>query len=221
MLEQYALYLFGAGILLAVLGYVWLIVRAYRVRRAWGRAVLFFPPSSLFFVFQHRREAGGPLAVLLLGALVGAAPVGVNLYQWHFRNLGEREKIVDGELHLTLTGWDRKDYSILQAKPQTAVLQMANADVNDQVLEYLKGMDQLRELDLNDTAVTDEGLRVLAGLPRLQQLRLRKTKITDAGFREVLFAKESLLDLDLTGTSVASKTIREWKKAHPDRKVLD
>jgi len=43
-----------------------------------------------------------------------------------------RERLVDGQAHLTLTGWDRDDYSVLQARPQTVVLQMANADVTDE-----------------------------------------------------------------------------------------
>jgi hypothetical protein len=96
---------------------------------------------------------------------------------------------------------------------------MANPDVTDETLRYLEGMEQLRELDLNDTAVTDGGLATLAKLPKLEWLRLRKTAITDQGFREHLFNKSSLMRLELTATKVASKTVREWKAAKPDRKV--
>ena len=49
---------------------------------------------------------------------------------------------------------------------------------------------------------------------------MARTKITDEGFRQNLLAKESLMNLDLTATSVAPKTVREWKAVKPDRKAL-
>ena len=73
-------------------------------------------------------------------------------------DLGPRDKNVDGERHVTLTGWDRGDYSVLRLMPDVSVLQMANADVTDDVLEGLRGMKNLHELDLNGTQVTDAGL---------------------------------------------------------------
>jgi hypothetical protein len=132
------------------------------------------------------------------------------------------EQIVDGELRITLTGLKDFDYATLKEKPQTVVLQMANADVDDQTLEHLKGMAQLRELDLNGTRVTDRGLAVIATLPVLKTLRVARTKISDEGFRTHLFAKESLERLDLTSTEVKGKTKREWKKQRPaEREYVD
>ena len=101
-------------------------------------------------------------------------------------DLGPRETIVDGQRHITLTGWDRKDYALLGSKHDVAVLQMANPDVTDQTLEHLKGMNRLKELDLNDTQVTDSGLKILRDLPALASLRLKNTKVTDQGFQESL-----------------------------------
>ena len=101
-----------------------------------------------------------------------------------------------------------------------AVLQMANPDVNDQSLESLKGMKLLRELDLNGSQVTDAGLEILKELPALTALRLARTKITDKGFRSTLFAKESLMQLDLRGTGVSRETIQDWRDAKPGRRVL-
>jgi hypothetical protein len=101
-----------------------------------------------------------------------------------------------------------------------AVLQMANADVNDQSLESLREMKSLRELDLNGTQVTDAGLEVLKELPALAALRLARTKITDKGFRSALFAKESLMQLDLRNTAVSPETIRAWREAKPGRHVV-
>jgi len=81
-------------------------------------------------------------------------------------------------------------------------------------------LKQLRELDLNNSQVTDAGLKELAELPKLRDLRLARTKITDEGFRKYLLSKESLMNLDLTGTNVASKTVREWKSTNSERKAL-
>jgi hypothetical protein len=93
---------------------------------------------------------------------------------------------------------------------------MANPDVTDQTLELLDGMDKLYEIDLSRTQVTDAGLRRLTALPRLRILRLRGTQVTDAGFREHLANKESLEQVDLQETQVASNTLREWKAQKPD-----
>jgi hypothetical protein len=220
MLEQYAAYAVFAGVAIVVFGWFWLVVAASKVRVWWGLGVLLFPPLVLLFLLRHGRKARGPLLAMLLGGVVVAAPYAVNYYQEKYVDLGPRERIVDNELHITLTGWDGTDYGVLRARPQTVVLQMANPDVTDQTLEHLRGLTQLRELDLNDTQVTDEGLRVLSELPRLESLRLRGTRITDEGFRQALLSKESLKELDLRETQVASKTVREWRSANPDRKAL-
>ncbi len=97
---------------------------------------------------------------------------------------------------------------------------MANADVKDETLRYLPGLKQLRELDLNNSQISDAGLKEISELPKLRDLRLARTKITDDGFRQYLLGKESLMNLDLTETGVASKTVREWKAANPERKAL-
>jgi hypothetical protein len=127
---------------------------------------------------------------------------------------------VDGERHITLTGWDQKDYGLLGSKTDTVVLQMANPDVTDQALAPLPRMTKLRELDLNNTGITDEGLKVLKDLPALSMLRLKNTKITDQGFQESLAGMESLTRLELSGTSVSEETIQTWSKAKPGRRAL-
>jgi len=149
-----------------------------------------------------------------------ALPIAVNSLMIRFVGLGPHDKIVSGERHLTLTGWDRKDYSAIASSNDAIVLQMANPDVSDETLQYLTGMTQLRELDLNNSQVSDAGLKILAQLPALRDLRLARTKVTDEGFREHLQGKASLMNLELTGTTVASKTLREWKSAVPERKYL-
>jgi len=100
------------------------------------------------------------------------------------------------------------------------VLQMANPDVTDQSLEPLKAMNALQELDLSGTQVTDMGLRILKDLPALVRLHLARTKITDQGFHEALFAKDSLMQLDLRSTQVGRETVQAWRDAKPGRRAL-
>jgi hypothetical protein len=221
MLEEYAVLVLLVGLGIAAVAYLWLLVAAFRASKGWGFASLLLPPLALVFLVTHPRKSAGPLVLGLVAGGLLAAPYAVNYYNARYVSLGPREKTVDGELHLTLTGWDETDYSVLDNRPQTVVLQIANPDVTDRTLDHIRGMDQLREVDLNDTQVTDEGLAILAALPRLVEVRLARTKISDAGFRKYLAGKESLLKLDLTGTKVLGKTRRDWKKARAGREYLD
>jgi hypothetical protein len=165
------------------------------------------------------RPVRWPACLLIVAAVLVAVPYGVNAYAQRHLDLGPRERVVDGEVHLTLTGWDRSDYSFLRNKPDTAVLQMANADVTDDTLEYLRGMTHLRELDLSGTAVTDRGLTALDGLP-LEKLHLARTRVTDAGVREHLTPLQTLRLLDVSGTQVSDEALAAWKKARPGRRAL-
>jgi hypothetical protein len=218
--ELVGFWMIVAGLAVAVIADVWLLVVAFRTRVLWGVALLLFPPAALVFICVHFRRSLAPLALFVAAGLVIGAPYAVNSFIVHHVDLGPYERIVDGERNLTLTGWDRKDYSVLDDKSDAVVLQMANADVDDGTLEHIRNMKRLRELDLNDTQVSDAGLAVLAELPNLQTLRLRNTKITDEGFQKLLAGKESLMELDLQGTQVASKTLRAWKAAREGRKAL-
>jgi hypothetical protein len=129
-MEALAMYLFYGGVALTVLGLLWLLVAAFRQRVWWGLASLFVVPL-FFFALIHRRKALWPVVVLLLGVATTGAAWSLAAYAVSV-DLGPREKQVEGETHLTLTGWDGTDYSILRGKPQTVVLQMANPDVTDQ-----------------------------------------------------------------------------------------
>jgi hypothetical protein len=218
MLEKYALPVIALGAVLGVVGFLWLVVRAFREKVLWGLALVVFPPAGLIFIWRHFGKSAAPLAVLVLAGVITAAPYAVSYYETHFVPLQPYEQVVDGERRITLTGLKDFDYSTLRAKPQTVVLQMANPDVDDRTLENIKGMEHLRELDLNGTQITDQGLAIVAALPQLKTLRLARTKITDDGFRSQLFAKESLVHLDLTSTEVKGKTKRDWKKQKPDER---
>lgn len=211
-------YVFLSGLAVAAIGLVGLMAAGFQERWAWGLGIVAFPPAGLVFALRHPRRSAWPASVMALGLALVAAPI---LYNRLVPiDLGPRERVVDGEVHLTLTGWDRKDYSILGRMPDVVVLQMANPDVDDAALRHVAGMSRLRELDLDGTAITDEGLRSLSGLERLESLRLRNTAISDAGFREVLAPMASLKRLDLTGTRVGRDSVREWREAKPGRRAL-
>jgi hypothetical protein len=222
MLERYGFYLLVLGFAIGCFGWLWLVVAAFKVRVLWGFLVLFLPPSAVLFIAGHFRRALHPLLVLVLACIVMAAPYGLSYYERNFGKLGPYEQLVDGERRITLTGLQDFDYSTLVSRPDIAVLQMANANVTDETLNYLSGMGRLRKLDISNSQVTDDGLKRLAELPQLQELYLARTKITDEGFRNHLATKESLLRVDLTGTAVRGKTKRDWKKSKPaEREYVD
>lgn len=198
-----------------------------------GTALPVIPAGNSNFAIRHRARC--PISLFVLGFILAGGAYAANLYGQAFLDLGPRERIVDGERHLTLTGWDpslswwdrwrsgkdRLDYSLIRDRPNLVVLQMANEDVNDGALANLLGQDHLRELDLNGAHITDEGLPFLSQLPELQELRLARTAITDEGFKKYLADKKSLMKLDLTGTAVKGKTKRDWKKEQEGRQYLD
>ena len=168
--------------------------------------------------FRNWKKGFVPLGLIALGLAITAFPTAYS----HLApiDLGPRDKMVEGERHLTLTGWDRHDYGVLGSMGDLVVLQMANPDVTDQTLDHLKGMNRLKELDLSDSQVTDAGLRLLKNLPALTTVRLKNTRITDQGFKEALAEKESLIQLDLTGTQVNRETVKAWRSARPGRRAL-
>jgi hypothetical protein len=216
-MENFALYFYLGGAVVGLLGLVWLWVVAFRQRFAWGLGIILFPPLMLIFVPKHFRQAWRPAAVMVLACVLLATPMTA---VWLFPekiDLGEREKNVNGEIHLTLTGWDRKNYNLLKQKTHIAVLQMANADVTDATLENLRGMDKLYKLDLGNSQVTDAGLKVLQDLPKLRELYLNGTKVTDAGLKEHLAAIATLERLDLRNTAVTEEAAKEWRKGNPKR----
>ncbi len=217
-IEGRAYYMQLGGITLAALAWIWLLVRAFRENRKWGIGSLVFPPLGFIFAARVPRRGAIPLGTFLVCLLVAGVPAIYTLTVPP--DTSAHDRVVGGEEHLTLTAADPKTAPDLKQKQDVAVLQMANPDVNDQTLESLKGMKLLRELDLNGSQVTDAGLEILKGIPTLVSLRLARTKITDKGFRSALLAKESLMQLDLRGTSVSKETIEDWRTAKPGRRVL-
>ena len=82
MLEEYAIYVFALGAILALVGYVWLVARAFRERALWGWLLILFPPSALVFIGRNFRKAAGPVRMLGLAAGMAAAALAVALAAW-------------------------------------------------------------------------------------------------------------------------------------------
>lgn len=189
-------YCFYAGVVLGLIAVCWLVASLLKEPR---RLV---PPIFLLML----------AVVLVVGPAVISRTMTVSL--------GKIERIVEGERHVLLNGWDGESYTFLRTVPDAVVLQMANADVTDETLDVLGNMPKLRELDLNDTLITDVGLAKLAKLPALKTLRLRATKITDAGFRQHLMESPTLQQLDLRETAVMLDTVEQWKAGGEARRAF-
>jgi hypothetical protein len=217
-MELVALGVFAGGVLIGTVGHIWLICRGWQVRWYWA-LMLLFSPLAVLFLIRHFKKAIAPAAVMLLGVLVALAPfVYTHLVPPDLGPFIKPDN--EGRLVIGLSGWNRTDYSVVEAYPKVVKLEMANADVNDQTLQYLKNCKELRELDLNHTQVTDAGLAVLAGLPNLEVLHMRGTKVTDAGFKQHLEALPALKQIDFRDTEVSLETQKEWKKAEKGRKFM-
>ncbi len=218
--------LFGiltAGLVVVALGYLWLIVRAFRTGFWWGAAtVLLGPLGGLVFFLAHYVRAAAPVGVMLLGGLVIGGT-------YTYNELVRPPKVAvtedkGEEKHGSLTGAGETDLvEYLKTNRDLAVLQMAGRkELTDEVLlEHVRGMPNLRELDINDTPITDKGLEVLASLPKLEALRIARTKATPEGVRKFVLTLKGLKNVDVGGLGVPSKMLREWKNAEPDRKYVN
>ncbi len=73
---------------------------------------------------------------------------------------------------------------------QLKELNLEATPVTDRGLKHLQGLKQLRTLILDDTRITDAGLALLAGLGELEELSLQTTPITDAGIAHLARLKK-------------------------------
>lgn len=216
--EQTGFLILVAGLACAILGYLWLVVRAFRTHAGWGLAALLLPPvGGAAFALSHARRVAGPIALLIAGILITASPIAINRFMPVKKE--EIKNVTAGETDLTITGMAGYDYATLRDKTDLTVLQMANPDVTDAHVENLRGLGKLKRLDLSDTAVTDAAIPVLAALPALEDVKLARTKVSDAGVKRLLAEAKRLRAIDVRGTEVKSATLRDWKNADKDHRA--
>ena len=222
MYELFGVSVIFLGTLLLLFGTLWLIRNAYRTRRWLGvlLALTACLGTPLIYGLVRYRQNIRPLMLILAGMIIGAIPFAAeHAYEFVF-GLGERERVIDGDRHLTLTGWDHKDYAtVLSRRKDVAVLELGNSDVTDETLTLLCEMSRLKELTLNDTMVTDAGLEMLKTLPALESLRLARTKVTKEGNSGFLAKPPpKLLQIDVSGNSIPASALRKWKNVDPEHR---
>jgi len=179
-----------------------------------GSLVLLGRSLRVLFGRVERRRLLAPLLLVGAGLVIGAVPFAAQRAWMAFVGLGERERVVDGRKALVLTGWDRADYSILARKSDVEILEMGNADVDDDTIGLLAGMSRLRELTLNDSRVGDAGLAALKALPELESLRIARTAVTAEGVAAFLAdPPPKLREIDVSGNSIPTAILRKWKNA--------
>ena len=211
-------YLFIAGAALFAIGFFWTVAVAFGERKVWGAGVLICPPLAVVFPLVFPQRAWRPALLMAMGVAAFCLPSLVTRIA--AVDLGPFETTENGEIQLTLTGWDRTDYSVLEGRSDLSLLQIANPDVTDETLQLLTGMTRLKELDISHTQVTDAGLESIAALPELEVLHASDVAITDDGFRRWLLPLSKLQRLNLRGTSVSSALIDQWKSDGVGRRAL-
>ncbi len=89
----------------------------------------------------------------------------------------------------------------LKGLRQLKSLELSFANITDAGLVHLKGLNRLERLSLDYTDITDAGLVQLKGLDRLERLSLDHTDITDAGLLH-LIGLNRLQRLSLADTNI-------------------
>lgn len=187
------------GLAIALFGFIWIIARMFR------RGTPFF------------RRIAKPSVFVAVGLLIAAAPPIIGKFVPI--DLGPRERLVNGERHLTLTGWDRTDYGLLRQKNDVAVLQIANGDVTDATLDLIADYGKLRELDVSNSQVGDAGLEKIARRKTLDTLYLNNTKVTAAGVEKYLTEHPTLRIIWLRDTDITKETAEKVKAGKQGRRV--
>ena len=131
----------------------------------------------------------------------------------------------------------------LQGQQEPDKLKLPSSTTDEQLAEKLKGLENLKPLDLSYTKITDAGLVHLKGLPNLEELdlvgcykitdaglvhlkgltkleylNLSYTNITDAGL-EHLKGLTKLERLGLRETNITDAGVKSLKEALPDCKI--
>jgi hypothetical protein len=222
--------LLAVGMLLIVVGGIWLLVRAFQQSVVWGLLCLLVPGAAIVFFFVHFNKAFLPTGIALLGLLFCASPAYNLLNPPPIQDTAQEEqkKVKDPtgevktETRITLTGAKREEYAKLWKQDTYAVIQWANEDVSDDDTVKLEGMKQLREIDLNSSKITNKTLEVLGELKTLEIIRIANTKATPEGVEKLLLNLPNLKELDARGLKVPGKVLRDWKaKDQQNRKFLN
>lgn len=209
--DRFVFPLLIAGMAVAAIGLLWLLVRAFRTGFV-AKAIL-------------------PVLVVAIGlAVAGFGPVYNRVVKPPVdTKVKVEEKVTStGETvqELTGTGADTDELKAkLAAAKHYSVIQIADKGLTDDDLTVLEGMDRLTFIDLNDNPVTDATLERLVKLPSLTRLYAARTGMTATGVKQhVLDNPEcKLTEIDFRGLTppVSGKDLREWKAKDKDRRKFN
>jgi hypothetical protein len=97
--------------------------------------------------------------------------------------------------------------SFLRGLENLRVLNLYGAEIRDADLAALDSLRGLEEITLNQTSIGDEGLSHLRPLTHLKALRLADTNITDSGLKD-LQGLPTLTLLSLSGTDIGDEGVQ-------------
>jgi hypothetical protein len=219
--EQFGFAILVAGIVLAVIGYLWLLGRAFRTSTGWGIAAFVLPViGPLAFLAKQYVRAKSPFTIVLLGLVLVFLPLVLNAAFGEKQAQHALQRTTGGLSEFTATNAVNPDYEAILANPGLEILQSARPDFTDEVAERLRGLIKLKTLDLSDSSITDRSLAIIAGLPTLEKLSLARVKgISEPAFQETVLKMTSLKEIDVRGTAIKVETLRAWRAAGADRKT--
>jgi hypothetical protein len=102
-------------------------------------------------------------------------------------------------------------------------VKLAGATIDDEIIDLLKRLNRVAELDLSRSTVTDEQIQKLASEAGgvLHKLDLSGTAVTDAGL-DALADRVLLGELTVTGSKVTAAGIEKFKgkrRANPNVRI--
>ena len=176
------------------------------------------PTQTRWYQFTLRTALLAMLVVSLVSALFGAAI-----------QLARRNRQAAADVHKAQAEIERLGASVvisyrhspdsldeLFADPGVFYIDgvEGQGQLDDAGLIHLKGLADLRDLNLSGCQVTDAGLIHLKGLTKLHTLNLSGTQVTDAGLIH-LKALTNLEQFDLSNTQVTNQGIKRLQQALP------
>ncbi|MEZ6113550.1 MAG: protein kinase [Pirellulaceae bacterium] len=127
-----------------------------------------------------------------------------------------------GRLEIDEDGKPRTIARVAELPPQDPVIlavHLTDLPELDAGLEHLRGMSQLKRLDIAGTAFTTESLRWLSQLPALEILDLSRTPVTDEAIKQLGMLK-SIKQIRVTDSQISAEGLASLRSALPDCEVI-
>ena len=139
---------------------------------------------------------------------------------FQFYYLAAGSHLIEGNLHISGTKASEVNMEdLLVLKEQLVWLQLPNCEVQDEHLQTIGQLSELRKLDLSQNQVTDEGITLLMGLSQLEYLNVYGNEITDEALATLL-QLSNLKRLYLRETKVTLQGIHQLIEQKPDLKIF-